>query len=98
VAASRDTVGQVLIVLLVTSTIGFGSFHHTILGTTAVLSAMVLGTGVTAGQFGQFLVMTTLGNVIGGSVFVAGLNYGHLKLVGMDARIDVDVSESDGND
>lgn len=90
VAASRDTVGQILVILVVTSTIGFGPFHHAILGTTEVLGAMFLGTGVTIADFLHFIVPTTVGNVIGGSVFVAGLNYGHIALVGEDTQIDVD--------
>lgn len=99
VAASRDTVGQVLVILIVTSAIGFGPFHHAILGTTEVLGAMLLGTGVTLGQFGHFLVWTTVGNIIGGSVFVAGLNYGHIAVVGEETDIEVetdaDAPESD---
>lgn len=94
VAASRDTAGQVLLTLLVTSTIGFGPFRHAILGTTEVLGAMFLGTGVTLVEFSRFLVATTVGNAVGGSVFVAGLNYGHVALVGDDAQLDVDDGES----
>lgn len=90
VAASRDTVGRVVLILIVTSTIGFGPFHHAILGTTEVLGAMFLGTGVTLGQFVHFIVPTTVGNVVGGAVFVAGLNYGHIALVGEDVSMDVD--------
>ncbi|AQL43622.1 formate transporter [Halorientalis sp. IM1011] len=99
VAASRDTVGQILIILVVTSTIGFGPFHHAILGTTEVLGAAFLGTGVTLVEFGRFLLVTTVGNVVGGSVFVAGLNYGHIALVGEDtAELDIDESGTDSDD
>jgi len=87
-AASRDTIGRVVVVLLVTALIGFGPFHHSILGTTEVLSAMVLAGNVSIGAFGTFLLFTTLGNVIGGGVFVGLLNYGHIALAG--DRQDVD--------
>jgi formate/nitrite transporter FocA (FNT family) len=90
VAASRDSAGRILVILLVTSTIGFAPFHHAILGTTEVLAAMFMGTGVTAADFAYFLVPTTVGNVVGGTVFVAGLNYGHIALVGEDMDVDVD--------
>lgn len=90
VAASRDTIGQIVLILIVTGTIGFGPFHHAILGTTEVLGAMFLGTGVTVGQFVHFIVPTTAGNVIGGGVFVAGLNYGHIALVGEDVSMDIE--------
>jgi formate/nitrite transporter FocA (FNT family) len=33
---------------------------------------------VTLADFGRFLACATLGNAIGGSVFVALLNYGHV--------------------
>jgi formate/nitrite transporter FocA (FNT family) len=90
VAASRDTVGRILVVLVVTTTIGFGPFHHALLGTTELLGAMFLGTGVTFAQYGHFLLWTTLGNVLGGAVFVAGLNYGHAALSGEDRDVEVD--------
>lgn len=87
-AASRDTIGRVVVVLLVTALIGFGPFHHSILGTTEVLSAMVLAGNVSIGAFGTFLLFTTLGNVIGGGVFVGLLNYGHIALAGDRKDID----------
>jgi formate-nitrite transporter family protein len=80
VAASRDTVSRILFVVIVTTSIGFGPFHHCLLGTTEVLSAMFMGQGVTLGEFSHFLVWTTLGNVVGGTVFVALVNYGHVAL------------------
>ncbi|WP_158057209.1 formate/nitrite transporter family protein [Halorussus halophilus] len=82
VAASRDTVSRVLLTLVVTAGIGFAPFHHSLLGTTEVLSAMFLGQGVTLADYAHFLTWTTLGNAVGGSVFVALLNYGHAALSG----------------
>jgi hypothetical protein len=60
---------------------------------------MFLGTGVTVPQFLHFLAATTLGNAVGGAVFVAGLNYGHIALVGEEADLDVDVDaeETEGD-
>lgn len=88
-AASRDTIGRLVFVLLVTAMIGFGPFHHSILGTTEVLSGMVFA-GVTVGQFGWFLLWTTLGNVVGGGVFVGLLNYGHVALAGQRQDVEFD--------
>ena len=95
-AASRDTVGRILFVLIVTASIGFGPFHHVILGTTEVLSAMLLGQGVGVPDFGRFLLWTTVGNVVGGSVFVGLLNYGHVALAG--ERQDVEFEAGGGDD
>jgi len=89
-AASRDTVGRIALVLLVTALIGFGPFHHSILGTTEVLSAMVLTDAVAPAEFGSFLLFTTLGNVVGGGIFVGLLNYGHVALAGERQDVDFD--------
>ncbi|QLD84875.1 formate/nitrite transporter family protein [Natronomonas halophila] len=94
-AASRDTIGRVTVVLLITATIGFGPFHHVILGTTELLTAMLLGQGVGLPVFGGFLLVATVGNVIGGSVFVGLLNYGHIALAGDDADVDVGSDDED---
>jgi formate/nitrite transporter FocA (FNT family) len=90
VAAGRDTVGQVLLIWMITGVIGFGPFHHSLLGTTEVLSALFMGGGVTLGQFGHFLLWTTIGNAIGGTVFVALLNYGQAIKAGDPEDVDVD--------
>ena len=95
-AASRDTVGRVVLVVLVTASIGFGPFHHSILGTTEVLSAMVLTGTVSAVEFGSFLLFTTIGNVVGGGIFVGLLNYGHVALAGDEQ--DVDFESRSGED
>ncbi|MFD1514497.1 formate/nitrite transporter family protein [Halomarina rubra] len=90
VAAGRDTVGQVLLIWMITGVIGFGPFHHALLGTTEVLSALFLGTGVTVGGFGRFLLWTTIGNAVGGTVFVALINYGQAIEAGDPGEVDVD--------
>ena len=77
VAASRDTIGQIAVVWLVTFAIGFAHLHHSVVGTTEVLAGVFAGQGATPADFGRFLVWTTLGNVIGGFVFVALIKYGH---------------------
>jgi formate/nitrite transporter FocA (FNT family) len=78
----------VLFVLLGTATIGFGPFHHSILGTTEVLTAAILLGDVGVDGFAHFLVWTTLGNVVGGSVFVGLLNYGHVALAGEEHDVE----------
>lgn len=41
---------------------------------------MFMGQDVTLAEFGHFLAWTTLGNAVGGTVFVALVNYGHVAL------------------
>lgn len=95
-AASRDTVGRILFVLIGTAVIGSGPFHHSILGTTEVLSAMFLGQGVTLGDYGHFILWTTTGNIVGGAVFVGLINYGHVALAG--EKQDVEFEAADHNE
>jgi len=92
-AASRDTVSRILFVVIVTAVIGFGPFHHSILGTTEVLSAMFLGQGVSLGEYGHFILWTTAGNVVGGAVFVGLLNYGHVALAGQQQDVEFDARD-----
>jgi formate/nitrite transporter FocA (FNT family) len=77
VAASRDTIGQIFIVWLVTFAIGITHLHHSIVGTAEVLAGVFSGQGADLADFGRFLLFATLGNVIGGFVFVALIKWGH---------------------
>ncbi len=78
VAASRDTISQIVIVWLVTTAIGFSHLHHSIVGSVEVLAGLFAGQGITLAQFGHFLLWATLGNSIGGAVFVALVKYSHV--------------------
>lgn len=93
VAASRDTVSRLFFVTILTGAIGFGPFHHALLGSTEVLSAMFLGVDVSLADYGHFLPWTTVGNVVGGSVLVATLNYGHVALAGEDVSVDFEAAD-----
>lgn len=94
-AASRDTIGRAALVVIITATIGFGPFHHVILGTTELLTAMLLGQGVGLATFGRFLLLVTVGNTVGGAVFVGLLNYGHVALAGDEVDVDFEADASD---
>ncbi len=78
VTASRDTVGQVLIILLVAGAIYFLGLHHSIAGSVEVLMAVFVA-DVPVSAFLRFLALATMGNAVGGIVFVAGLKFGHIS-------------------
>lgn len=78
VAASRDTIGQIAIITLVTFAIGFAHLHHSIVGSAEVLAGIFSGQGATLVDFGRFLGGATLGNILGGFFFVALIKYGHI--------------------
>jgi formate-nitrite transporter family protein len=77
VTASTDTVGQVLIILLVTYVVGVGHFAHSVAGSGEVLGAVLTGE-LPLGSYGTWLAGAVLGNAVGGVVIVALFNYGQV--------------------
>lgn len=77
VAAGRDTISQIAVVWLIATVIGVGRLAHVVVGTVEVLAGFFAGEGVTAGDYLRFLLWTTLGNALGGSVFVALIKYSY---------------------
>lgn len=77
VAAGRGTASQVFFVWPVAAVIGFARLPHCIAATVEVLLGVFGTDAVSAADFAGFLVWATLGNVVGGTVFVALLKYGH---------------------
>lgn len=77
VAASRDTISQVVVVWALALALGLLRLHHSVAGTIEVLVGVFGGKTVGGVDFGWFLLWTTLGNALGGPVFVALLRYGH---------------------
>ena len=80
VAASRDTISQIVLVIVITGSLGLCHLHHCIAGSVEVLSAVFTGQGVTFPEYLRFLGCATLGNSIGGGIFVALIKYGHIAL------------------
>ncbi len=78
VTAARDTVGQVLLIILVAGSISFLHLHHSIAGSVEVLMGVFTG-HVTPLGYLRFLALATLGNAVGGIVLVAGVKYGHVS-------------------
>ncbi|MFD1513578.1 formate/nitrite transporter family protein [Halomarina rubra] len=66
-----------LFVVVTTSAIALLHAPHCIAGTVEVGFGLFAG-ALGLGNVGYFLLFSTLGNVIGGTVFVALLKYGHV--------------------
>jgi formate-nitrite transporter family protein len=79
VVASRETVSQILVVVITTFVIAVVGLHHSIAGSIEVLMAMFSGAPITFASFAAFLAWTVVGNVVGGVVFVALLKFGHVR-------------------
>jgi formate/nitrite transporter FocA (FNT family) len=79
VAAGRDTISQIAIVWLITTCIGFAGLHHAVLGTVEVLAGVFAHQAIPLSEFWRFLLWAVLGNIVGGSIFVALIKYGHSR-------------------
>ncbi len=88
VAAVRDSISQVFLVWLVAASIGFLRLHHCIAGSVETLCALFAGEEVTVVDYLRFLALATLGNAIGGVVFVSALKYAHVRRPGVEPSAD----------
>lgn len=78
VTASHWTIGQVVIVWSLTLVVGLGRFAHCIASSGEILTA-VMRNQVGLGHYAYWLYFATMGNIVGGVVFVTVLNSGKLE-------------------
>ncbi|RDI71696.1 formate/nitrite transporter family protein [Halopelagius longus] len=78
VAAAQETISRTFFVWLIATTIGLAHLPHCIAGNVEVLMGLLAGSEVGFFAYGRFLAVSTVGNAVGGSVFVALLKYGHV--------------------
>lgn len=78
ITAAQETVSRLLLVLIVTGTIGLLHLPHSIAGNVEVLFGLFLSPAVSLSDYVLFLVLATIGNAAGGAIFVALLKYGHV--------------------
>jgi len=80
VTASTDTIGQIVLIIVVTYIVGVGHFAHSIAGGGEVLSA-VLVDALPLSSYATWLAGAVLGNTVGGVLIVALFNYGQVHRV-----------------
>lgn len=78
VAAAQETMSRILVVWLVAFVIGLLELPHCIAGAVEVLLGTMSTADITWTRFLGFLIVATVGNAVGGSVFVSLLKYGHV--------------------
>jgi formate/nitrite transporter FocA (FNT family) len=77
VSASQWSIAQIAVTYLLTYLVGLGHFAHCIAGSGEGLTAWAAGS-VSMIEFARWLLLATLGNIIGGVVIVSLLNYGQV--------------------
>ncbi len=73
VTSARDTLSRIILVTLITGSIGFLGLHHSIVGNIEIFSALLYGNTVSLARYLLFLAVILVGNTVGGVVFVAVL-------------------------
>jgi len=79
VMATQPTLVQIASIYIATFLIGLGGFHHSIAGSVEMFTAYLIGEEFHLAQVLRFISMAILGNLVGGSIFVALLNYAHIR-------------------
>ncbi|MEO8295796.1 MAG: formate/nitrite transporter family protein, partial [Gemmatimonadota bacterium] len=78
VASTRATGAQILLVWLTTAPISAFGFRHSIAGAVEAFYLAASGVATWSTMIGAFLVPAILGNIVGGAILVALLNYGQV--------------------
>jgi formate-nitrite transporter family protein len=79
IMATQPTMSQLICIYVVTFIIGLGGLHHSIAGSVEMFTAYFISDHFTFSQTMRFIGLCVFGNLIGGSVFVAVLNYSHIR-------------------
>lgn len=79
IMATQPTMSQIVCIYIVTFIIGLGELHHSIAGSVEMFTALFISDQFTIYQTARFVGLAVMGNLVGGSVFVAVLNYGHIR-------------------
>jgi formate-nitrite transporter family protein len=79
VLATPPGVAEIASIFVVTFLIGLGGLHHSIAGTAEAVLACLTTDTMGPLDVVRFISIAAVGNLVGGSVFVALLNYGHLR-------------------
>ena len=79
VLSTHSTISQILSIYIVTFVIGLGGLHHSIAGSVELFAAYFANDSLEFMRLPPAIGVVLLGNLIGGSVFVAVLNYGHIR-------------------
>jgi len=79
VTSSQETISRIIVIILVTFIIGLAGLHHCIVGSIEVFAGMLVSSEITLTDYLVFQVWASVGNAIGGAVFVAILKFSHVK-------------------
>jgi formate/nitrite transporter FocA (FNT family) len=79
ILANPTGISQMVSIYIVTFLIGAGGLHHSIAGAVEIFTAVLATDEITVVQALRFIGFALLGNLVGGRLFVAVLNYAHIR-------------------
>ncbi|MFM2484385.1 formate/nitrite transporter family protein [Celerinatantimonas yamalensis] len=79
IMSTAPMLSQIVVIYIVTFVIGIGGLHHSIAGSVEIFTAYLIGHSLHLSEVARFIGVAVVGNLIGGSVFVALLNYAHIR-------------------
>jgi formate/nitrite transporter FocA (FNT family) len=79
IASVNETISRILMVILVTTVIGFFGLHHSIVGNIELFAGFITSDKITFGIYIKTLLLASAGNILGGVFFVALLKFSHVK-------------------
>jgi formate/nitrite transporter FocA (FNT family) len=73
--STTNSLSRIFLIILITGVIGFGGFHHSIVGNIEVFGAFLYSDAISIFDYLGFLLLALLGNAIGGGVVVGLFKY-----------------------
>ncbi|MEM8938801.1 MAG: formate/nitrite transporter family protein [Bacteroidota bacterium] len=78
--SSQETISRIVVIVLITTIIGIAGLHHCIVGSIEVFAGFITSRQITLFNYLKFQIWATIGNAIGGAVFVAILKFSHVRV------------------
>jgi len=73
--STGSTLARIVIIFMITGVIGFGGFHHSIVGNIEAFGGLLHSDSVSVWDYLSFLLIALLGNGVGGAVVVGLFKY-----------------------
>lgn len=73
--STDETISKILLVFIITGTIGFLGLHHSIIGNIEIFAGVLASPQIAVYDYLIFLLIVLSGNAVGGAIFVALFKY-----------------------
>ena len=77
VTSSQETISRIFMIIIITFIIGLAGLHHCIVGSIEVFAGLIVSPKIIVADYLRFQISATVGNAIGGAIFVSVLKYSH---------------------